>query len=60
MANSKKLRKAAAKFRKTEPALHALCSKAIGYMVYFIKKTGAPEVVVEVCDGIIYDVYANE
>lgn len=60
MANSKKLRKVAAKFRKTEPALHALCSKAIDYMAYFIKKTGAPEVVVEVCGGVICDAYANE
>lgn len=60
MANSKKLRKAAAKFRRTEPALHALCSRAIGSMAYFIKKSGASEVVVKVRGGEIVNVYANE
>lgn len=60
MANSVKLRKAAAKFRKTEPALHALYSEAIGHMASFIKKSGAPEVVAKVCNGHTCMVYANE
>lgn len=60
MANSKKLRKATAKFRKTEPELYALCSKAISYMANFIKKSGSPEVTVKVRNGEIVDAYANE
>ena len=60
MANSKKLRKAAAKFRRTEPTTHALISKALDYMAYFINKSGAPEVTVKVCNGTIYDAYATD
>lgn len=60
MANSKKLRKAAAKFRRTEPVMHAICSRVIDSMAMFIRKTGAAEVTAEVVDGIIVDIYANE
>lgn len=57
MAKMKHLRKHATKFRKTEPALHATVSKALSYMAYFIKKTGALEVVVEIQDGLVVDAY---
>lgn len=61
MANSKKLRKAAIKFRKAEPVLHETISNALTYMAHFINKTGASEVtaVVQIGGGIL-DIYANE
>lgn len=60
MANSKKLRKAAAKFRKTEPALHSLYSNAIRYMAYLTKKLGSSKIVVQMHNGAIVDAYADE
>lgn len=55
MANSKKLRKAAAKFRKTEPALHATCSVLLSAMARFITKSGAAEVTVGIKNGEYYE-----
>lgn len=61
MANTKKmLAKAATKFRRTEPYLHSLYTLAIAHMAYYIKKSGAPEVTVEISDGKISDCYAND
>ena len=44
MAKQKKLRKAAAKFRRAEPELHKLYSIALSEMARYIMKTGNPEV----------------
>lgn len=60
MANTKKLRKAAAKFRKTEPALHKLYSVALDYMGQFIRQTGATEVTCVIRDNKIIECYADE
>ena len=46
MANQKKLQKAAIKFRKQNPTLHATCSALLSRMANFITKSGAPEVTV--------------
>ena len=46
MANQKKLRQAAIKFRKQNPTLHATCSALLSAMARFISKSGAPEVTV--------------
>lgn len=61
MAKAKKaLQKSAQKFRRTEPCFHAILSRAIDHMAWTIKKLGAPEVVVEVRDGVIVNSYAND
>lgn len=41
MANQKKLQQAAIKFRKENPALHAICSSLLSGMAKFIAKSGA-------------------
>jgi hypothetical protein len=46
MASTKRLQKAAAKFRKREPERHALLSRALSVMAYFIKKSGEPEMTI--------------
>lgn len=46
MANQKKLQQAAIKFRKENPALHAICSSLLSGMANYIRKSGAPEVTV--------------
>lgn len=58
MANQKKLQKAAAKFRKENPAIHSFCSRLIFKMVQFIERSGAAEVTVGLKDGEYYE-YAN-
>lgn len=61
MANAKKkLQKSAQKFRRIEPYLHTIISRAIDHMARTIKKLGASEVVVEVRNGAIIDEYAND
>lgn len=59
MANSKKLQKSAAKFRKENPALHAQISSLLSSMSRFIVKKGAPEVTVGIKNGSYYE-YAND
>ena len=51
MANQKKLRQAAIKFRKQNPALHATCSALLSAMDKFITKSGAAEVTVGINNG---------
>ncbi len=46
MANQKKLRQAAIKFRKENPNLHATCLALLSHMAEFIRKSGACEVTV--------------
>ena len=58
MANQKKLQQAAIKFRKENPAKHALCCFLLSAMARFITKSGAPEVTVSLKDGKYYE-YAN-
>lgn len=60
MANSKKLIKAAIKFRKTEPELHALCSHAIDRIADFIRNSSATEVTAEVYGRRVEKVYENK
>lgn len=56
MASTKKLKAAAIKFRRTEPALHKLLSQALKDMRQHITKTGATEVTAEIYDGCIVDI----
>lgn len=58
MANTKKLRANAQKFRKENPNIQAMCTVLIQRMADFIRKTGAPEVTVELKGGY-YNEYAN-
>lgn len=58
MANQKKLRQAAIKFRKQNPALHATCSVLLSAMAKFITKSGAAEVTVGIENRKYYE-YAN-
>lgn len=58
MANQKKLRQAAAKFRKENPGLHATYSHLLSKMAKFIIKSGAPEVSVGFECGVYYE-YTN-
>jgi hypothetical protein len=53
MANEKKLREAAIKFRKENQRQHSLYSILLSRMAKFITKSGAPEVTV----GVEYDGY---
>ena len=55
MANTKRLKAAAAKFRRTEPHLHSLYSFMIDRMARVIKKSGAAEVTCK----LEYDVIRN-
>ena len=59
MANSKKLQKSAAKFRRENPALHDQISSLLSIMSRFIVKKGAPEVTVGINKGGYYE-YAND
>ena len=54
MANEKKLQKAATKFRKQNPTLHATYSVLLSAMTSFIKKSGAAEVTVGIKNGEYY------
>lgn len=60
MANSKKLRKAVAKFRKTEPHLHAIISTALGLMANSIRANGPSEVTAAIHNNNKIEIYANE
>lgn len=60
MANSKKLRKAAAKFRKTEPNLHAIVSTALGLMAKSIRANGTTELTAAIHGNNKIEIYANE
>lgn len=55
MANQKKLQQAAIKFRKQNPALHAIYSVLLSAMARYITKTGAPEVTVGYKNGVYYE-----
>lgn len=55
MANQKKLQQAAIKFRKENPALHAICSSLLSDMAKFIAKSGAAEVTVGIKNGEYYE-----
>lgn len=55
MANQKKLQQAAIKFRKQNPALHAVCSALLSGMANFITKSGAAEVTVGITNGWYYE-----
>ena len=57
MASTKKLQRAAAKFRKREPELHALLSQALSVMAHFIQKTGTAEAVINLDT---FECYAND
>lgn len=46
MSSTKKLQKAAQKFRRENPALRAVCSALLSSMARFITKSGATEVTV--------------
>lgn len=59
MANQKKLQQVAIKFRKQNPALHAICALLLKKMAEFITKSGAPEVTVGIKNGGYYE-YANK
>ena len=59
MANQKKLQQAAIKFRKQNPALHAIYSVLLSAMARFIAKTGAAEVKVGVKNGEYYETANN-
>ena len=52
MANQKKLQKAAIKFRKQNPTLHATLSVLLSQMAKAIIKTGAVEVKVGKINGV--------
>lgn len=54
MANMKKLRAGALKFRKENPEMHNKCINLIYYMLNFIKATGAAEVTVGYNGGKYY------
>lgn len=60
MANSKKLRKVAAKFRKTEPHLHTIISTALGLMANSIRANGPSEVTAVIYSNNKIEIYANE
>ena len=55
MANEKKMQKAATKFRKQNPTLHATYSVLLSAMTSFIKKSGAAEVTVGIKNGEYYE-----
>lgn len=59
MANKKKLQQAATKFRKENPALHAVCSSLLSYMARLIIRTGAAEVTVGIKNGKYYEATNN-
>lgn len=58
MANEKKLRKAATKFRKENPEKHSLYSRLIDSMANLVKRSGAAEVIVGLYKGEYYE-HAN-
>lgn len=58
MANQKRLQRAAIKFRKQNPTLHATYSALLSAMARFITKSGAAEVTVGLKNGEYYE-YAN-
>lgn len=55
MANQKKLQQAAIKFRKENPAKHALCCSLLSAMARVITKSGAAEVTVGIKNGEYYE-----
>lgn len=57
MASTKKLQRAAAKFCKREPELHAFYSRALHVLAYFIQKTGTVEAVINLDT---FECYAND
>lgn len=59
MANKKKLQQAAIKFRKENPALHAICSILLSHMARLITKSGAAEVTVGYKNGEYYEATNN-
>ena len=59
MANQKKLQQAAIKFRKENPALHAICSSLLSDMARFITKSGAAEVTVGIKNEKYYEATNN-
>lgn len=59
MSSTKKLQKAAQKFRKENPALHAICSSLLSGMAKFIAKSGAAEVTVGIKNGKYYEATNN-
>lgn len=59
MANQKKPQQAAIKFRKENPALHAICSSLLSGMARFITKSGAAEVTVGIKNGEYYEATNN-
>lgn len=59
MANQKKLQQAAIKFRKENPALHAVCSSLLSSMAGFIAKSGATEVTVGIKNREYYEAANN-
>ena len=59
MSSTKKLQKVAIKFRKENPALHAICSSLLSDMAKFIAKSGAVEVTVGIKNGEYYEATNN-
>lgn len=60
MANQKKLQQAAIKFRKQNPALHAIYSALLSAMARFIAKSVAAEVTVGIKNGEYYEAANNK
>lgn len=59
MSSTKKLQKAAYKFCRENPALHAICSSLLSGMAKFIAKSGAAEVTVGIKNGEYYEATNN-
>lgn len=59
MPSTKKLQKAAQKFRKENPALHAICSSLLSGIARFIAKSRAAEVTVGIKNGEYYEATNN-
>lgn len=55
MANKKTIRKASIRFAKQEPALFTVCQALCSNMARYIKKSGVPEVVVGISNGVYYE-----
>lgn len=55
MASQKRLQSAAIKFRKENSRLSNLYSELLSNMATFIRKTGAPEVIVGLKNGEYYE-----